>query len=69
MFRYTDDVLLLNNSRFGDFVVSIYIVQLVIKDTADTAIAMWQKYFTFTTSLYVMQLKFIDVGQVQLDNK
>jgi len=40
MFRYTDDVLLLNNSRIGDFVVSIYIVELEIKDTADTATAM-----------------------------
>ena len=40
MFRYTDDVLLLNNSRIGDFVVSIYIVELEIKDTTDTATVM-----------------------------
>ena len=51
MFRYTDDVLLLNNSRIGDFVASIYIVELEIKDTTDTDTVMRQKYFTFTRSL------------------
>jgi hypothetical protein len=30
-FRYIDDVLSLNNSRFGDFVVSIYPIELEIK--------------------------------------
>jgi hypothetical protein len=34
-FRYIDDVLLLNNSRFGGFVV-IYLIELEIKDTTDT---------------------------------
>ena len=35
-FRYTDDVLSLNNSRFGDFVDLIYHIELEIKDTTDT---------------------------------
>ena len=36
MFRYIDDVLSLNNSRFGDFVDGIYLIELEIKDTTDT---------------------------------
>jgi hypothetical protein len=32
-FRYTDDVLSLNNSRFGDFVDRIYPIELEIKVT------------------------------------
>jgi hypothetical protein len=35
-FRYIDDVLLLNNSRFGDFVDRIYAIELEIKDSTDT---------------------------------
>jgi len=35
-FRYIDDVLALNNSRFGDFVDCIYLIELEIKDTTDT---------------------------------
>jgi hypothetical protein len=35
-FRYIDDVLSLNNSRFGDFVDRIYPIELEIKDTTDT---------------------------------
>jgi hypothetical protein len=35
-FRYIDDSLSLNNSRFGDFVDRIYPVELEIKDTTDT---------------------------------
>jgi len=35
-FRYIDDVLPLNNSRFGDFVDRIYPVEFEIKDTIDT---------------------------------
>ncbi len=31
--RYIDDVLLLSNSRFGDFVDRIYPIELEIKDT------------------------------------
>ena len=35
-FHYTDDVLSLNNSRFGDFVYRIYPIDLEINDTTDT---------------------------------
>jgi hypothetical protein len=35
-FRYIDDVLSLNNSRFGDFVDRIYPIELEIKDTTHT---------------------------------
>ena len=35
-FRYIDDVLSLNNSRFGDFVDRIYPIELEIKETIDT---------------------------------
>ena len=35
-FRCIDDVLSLNNSRFGDFVDRIYPIELEIKDTTDT---------------------------------
>ena len=35
-FRYIDDVLLLSNSRFGDFVDRIYLIELEINDTTDT---------------------------------
>jgi hypothetical protein len=35
-FHYIDDVLSLNNSRFGDFVDCIYPIELEIKDTIDT---------------------------------
>ena len=34
-FRYIDDVLSLNNSRFGDFVERIYPIELEIKDTTE----------------------------------
>ena len=35
-FRYIDDVLSLNNCRFGDFVDRNYTIELEIKDTTDT---------------------------------
>ena len=35
-FRYIDDVLSLNNSRFGDYLHLIYPKELEIKDTTDT---------------------------------
>ena len=35
-FRYIDDVLSLNNSRFGDYIDRIYPIELEIKDTTDT---------------------------------
>ena len=36
LFRYIDDVLLLNNFRVRDFVHRIYPIELKIKDTTDT---------------------------------
>ena len=36
-FRYKDDVLSLNNSKFGYFFYHIYPIELEIKDTSDTA--------------------------------
>jgi hypothetical protein len=35
-FRYSDDVLSLNNTRFGDFVDRVYPIELEIRDTTDT---------------------------------
>ena len=35
-FRYIDDVLTLNDARFGDFLDRIYPIELEIKDTTDT---------------------------------
>jgi hypothetical protein len=35
-FRYIDDVISLNNFRFGDFVDCIYPIELAIQDTTDT---------------------------------
>ena len=35
-FRYTDDVLSLNNSRLGDFIDCIYPIELEIENTTDT---------------------------------
>ena len=36
IFRYLDEVLSLNYSKFGDFVDRIYPIELEIKDTTDT---------------------------------
>jgi hypothetical protein len=36
IFRYTDDVLSLNNSQFGDYLHLIYPNELEVKDTTDT---------------------------------
>ena len=35
-FCYIDDVLSLNNSRFGDFIDPIYPIELEIKETTNT---------------------------------
>ena len=35
-FRYIDDVSSLNNSKFGNFVDRVYLIELEIKDTTDT---------------------------------
>jgi hypothetical protein len=37
-FRYIDDVLSLNNSRFGDYLHRIYLNELEVKDTTDTQV-------------------------------
>ena len=34
-FRYIDDVLSLNNTKFGDYVERIYPIELEMKDTTD----------------------------------
>ena len=39
-FRYIYDVLSLNNSRFGDFIDRIYLIELEIKDNTDTAMTV-----------------------------
>ena len=44
-FRYIDDVFSINNSRFGDFVDRIYPIDLEIKDTTDTDMYLWCKYY------------------------
>ena len=38
-FRYIDDVLSLNNFKFGDFIDHICPIELEIKDTTDTAMS------------------------------
>ena len=38
-FRYIDDVLSLNNCKFGDFVDRIYPIEIEIKETTDTIIS------------------------------
>jgi hypothetical protein len=43
MFRYIDDVILLNNSRFGDFVDRTHPIELEIKDTT----------YTYRSALYL----------------
>jgi hypothetical protein len=35
-FCYIDDVLLLNNTRFGDYLHHIYLNELEVKNTTDT---------------------------------
>jgi disulfide oxidoreductase YuzD len=53
-FRYIDDVLSLNNSRFGDFVDRIYLIELEIKDTTDTD--RYASYLNLRYSLVVNQV-------------
>jgi hypothetical protein len=36
-FHYRDDILSQNNSRFDNYVDRIYLIELEIKDTVDTA--------------------------------
>ena len=43
-FRYIDDVLSLNNSRFGDYLHRIYLNELEVKDTNDTHASYLELY-------------------------
>ena len=52
-FRYIDDVLSLNNSRFGDFVDRIYPNELEIKDITDTDRSACLHTLTYTSKLTV----------------
>ena len=49
-FRYTDDVLSVNNYKFSNYVVRIYHIQLSIKDTTDTGML---HTLTYTSRLTV----------------
>jgi hypothetical protein len=46
-FRYIDDVLSLNSSKFGDFVDRIYPIDPEIKDTTDTTMSASYMWPTF----------------------
>jgi hypothetical protein len=50
-FRYIDDVLSLNNSRFGDFVDRIYPIELEIKDTTHTDRSCWKTFPSNTANM------------------
>ena len=49
MFRYIDDVLSLNNYRFGDVVGRIYPIELEIKDTTHTLQVRLLHTLTYTS--------------------
>jgi hypothetical protein len=53
-FCYIDDVLSLNNTRFGDFVDRIYPIELEIKDNTDTGLL---HILTYTSKLKVRAVK------------
>jgi hypothetical protein len=58
-FCYIDDVLSLNNSRFGDFVDCIYPIELEIKDTTDTDrsasyLDLFLKIFKYKQTIYMI---------------
>jgi hypothetical protein len=54
-YRYIDDVLSINNSRFAEFLPLIYPSELEVKETTDTA---------SSTSFLDIYLKFDDSGQL-----
>ena len=54
-YRYTDDVLSINNSRFAEFFPLIYPPELEVKETTDTA---------SSTSFLDLDLEFDDSGQI-----
>ena len=53
-YRYTDDVLSINNSRFAEFLPLIYPPELEVKETTDTA---------SSASFLDLYLEFDDIGQ------
>ena len=54
-YRYIDDVLSINNSRFAEFLPLIYLPELEVKETTDTA---------SSTSFLDVYLEFDDSGQL-----
>jgi hypothetical protein len=54
-YRYIDDVLFINNSRFAEFLPLIYPPGMEVKETTDTA---------SSTSFLNLYLKFDDSGQI-----
>jgi hypothetical protein len=67
MLRDIADDFLLNNSRIGDFGVSIYIVELDIKDTTDTGrcasyLHLYLKIYNKGTSPQVMERSLLCIG-------
>jgi hypothetical protein len=54
-YRYIDDILFINNPRFAEFLPLIYLPELEIKDTTDTA---------STASFLDLYLEFDDSGQL-----
>ena len=51
-YRYIDDVLSINNSRFAEFLPLIYPPELEVKETTDTAssASFWDLYLEFDDS-------------------
>ena len=54
-YRYIDDVLSINNSRFAEFLPLIYLPELEVKETTDTA---------SSASFLDLYLEFDDSGQI-----
>jgi hypothetical protein len=48
-YRYIDDVLSINNSRFAEFIPLIYPPELEVKETTDTASSA--SFWTYTSNL------------------
>jgi hypothetical protein len=48
-YRYIDDVLFINNSRFAEFLPLIYSPELEVKETTDTASSA--SFWTYTSKL------------------
>jgi hypothetical protein len=57
IYRYIDDVLSINNSRFAEFLPLIYPPELEVKETTDTA---------SSASFLDLSLEFDDVSQMKM---